>query len=153
MKHVLDCIPKGQMSIFDFLKPANKPKEKLKPKTSNPRETYEVIKKEDMKVIYERNFVEICDDSRILISATVKFLEGNMIYFSRWYTYHFSEAAADEEKAKKLYEEKVNDILKEMDDKRFEVNVPVELKDMYLCQSGTWSEYTYAERNGAVRKG
>lgn len=126
-------------------------KEQAYAKANSLKDKFIVTRTETMKVIDERNFVEICDDSRILISATVKFLEGNMIYFNGWYTYHFLKIAKSEEKARKLYEEKANDILKEMNDKRFEVEIPVELKDMYLCQNEIWSEYRYVAHNGAKR--
>lgn len=123
-------------------------------RASSLKATYKVIRKKDMEVIKERNFIEICDDSRILISATVKLLKGNMVYWSNFYTYHFLEKFKTEKDAEKKYNAELNENLKALDrPKRFEVNLPLELKDMYLCQSGIWSEYEYAKRNGAVKKG
>ena len=128
-------------------------KSKAYAKAHSIRNRLTAIRKEEMKVLKEDNFIENCKDERILISATVKLLEGNMIYFSTWYTYHFLEKLKDEKSAQKRYKEILGEIESEMNDKRFKANVPVELKDMYMCQSGIWSEYEYVGRNGAVKKG
>lgn len=126
-------------------------KSKAYEKAHSIRNRLTAIRKEEMKVLKEDNFIEICDDSRILISATAKLLEGNMIYFSTWYTYHFLEKLKDEKSAQKRYKEILGEIESEINDKRFKVNVPAELKDMYLCRDGRWSEYKYVAHNGAKR--
>lgn len=112
---------------------------------------YTVIRADEMKVIKERNFIEICSDGRICISATAKLLEGNMVYWSEWYTYPFLEVCRNETEANKHYSERLNNILNKLyQPPRFEVNIPVELKDMYLCANGKWSSYDYASFNGEV---
>lgn len=114
------------------------------------RNTYKVIRATNMEVIKERNFISPCEDKRILISATVKLLKGNMIYFNKWYTYHFLEVAENEKDAEKIYKQKLDEIKADTNMDGYEVNLPAELKDMYLCENGEWSEYRYTHHNGAV---
>lgn len=115
------------------------------------RNTYKVIRAKNMEVIKERNFISPCKDERILISATVKLLKGNMIYFNKWYTYHFLKVAENEKDAEKIYKQKLDEIKIDTNiTESYEVNLPAELKDMYLCKNGKWSEYRYAHHNGAV---
>lgn len=140
----------GQMSISDFLNSEINKIEEVKEKVYS-KDTFVTIRSENMEVIKERNFIEPCDDSRILIYATVKLLKGNMVYFSNWYTYHFLEKFKTEEEAEKEYKKKAEKIIEELYEyKRFEVNIPSELKDMYLCQNDRWSEYGYVVHNGPV---
>ena len=44
-------------------------------RASNLRGLFKVIRVEDMRVKEERNFIETCEGSKVLISATVKLLE------------------------------------------------------------------------------
>ena len=120
-------------------------------KANSLKDKLVVMRKEDMKVVKERNFIETCNDSRILISATVKLLENNMVYWNDFYTYHFLEKFETEKDAEKRYDIELNKILNNPNVlRRFEVNVPAELKDMYLCKHGTWSEHRYAYHNGVL---
>lgn len=112
---------------------------------------YWVTKSSDMQIIQERNFVEICTDSRICISATVKLLKGNMVYWKEWYTYPFLDICKSDKEAEKCYKEHLDNILSQLyQPPRFEVTIPVELEDMYLCVNGIWSCDKYTFHNGAV---
>ena len=145
---MFDYIADGQMTIFDLLKPEEPQTE---PESQYCEKEYRVIRTDEMKVIHERNFVEICTDSRICIMATVKLLEGNMVYYKEWYTYPFLDACESEKEANKRYTEHLNNILNALyQPPRFEVNIPVELEDMYLCVNGNWSCFEYTNYNGAV---
>lgn len=136
-----------QLELFDYLDST----EADKPEVSQEELIYRVIKSSNMQVIRERNFVEICTDSRICISATVKLLKGNMVYWSEWYTYPFLNICNSEKEAEKCYKEHLDNILRDLyQPPRFEVNIPVELEDMYLCVNGIWSCFTYTDHNGAI---
>lgn len=126
-------------------------KDKAYDKAESLRDKFTAIRTKDMQVIKERNFIEVCKDNRILISATVKLLKGNMVYWSDFYTYHFLEKCKSDAEAEKRYDIELQKILSNPNIlKRFEVNLPVELKDMYLSQNKVWSEYRYVHHNGAV---
>lgn len=130
----------GQLDLLSYLESI----ERDEPK-------YRVTNASDMQVIKERNFIEICNDSRICISATVKLLRGNMVYWKEWYTYPFLDICKSEKEAEKCYKEHLDNILSRLHQPpRFEVNSPVELEDMYLCVNGIWSCDTYTFHNGAA---
>jgi hypothetical protein len=140
----------GQIELLDYLK--NIGHEDSKNKIPQEKQEYQVIRIKDMKVIRERNFVEICTDSRICISATVKLLDNNMVYWSEWFKYPFLDIGKSEKEAEKQYKEHLKNISDRLHQPpRFEVKVPVELEDMYLCVNGIWSCDTYTFRNGAVK--
>ena len=141
----------GQMSIFDFLQ-SDIPQKEPQEEPQCDQSQYRAIKVDEMKVLQEQNFVEICDDSRICISATVKLLDNNMVYWSEWFTYPFLDICKSEKEAEKQYKEHLKNITDRLTQPpRFEVSIPVELEDMYLCVNGIWSCDTYTFRNGAVK--
>ena len=112
---------------------------------------YKVMRADEMKILKERNFVEICTDSRICISATVKILEGNIVYWKEWFTYPFLDVCKTEKEAEKSYKEHLEKITAQLyQPPRFEVNITSELEDVYLCKNGSWSNYEYAKNNGPV---
>jgi hypothetical protein len=140
----------GQLSLFDFIKIDELPVIKELPQE---KKKYKTIKPESMQVVEESNFVEICTDSRILISATVKRLDGNMVYVKAWYLYPFLTICKDEADAKKMHQESVKRIKSDTHlPKRFQVCVPVELQEMYYCKNGNISCEQYAMCNGAVEE-
>jgi len=147
---MFDYVALGQLSIFDFIKIEELPviKEHVQDKKK-----YKTIKVESMQVVEESNFVEICTDSRILISATVKRLSGNMVYAKGWFLYPFVTICKDEADAKKTYQESLDRIKSEAHlPKRFQVYIPVELQEMYYCKNGNISCEQYALCNGAVEE-
>ena len=148
--HSFDYIATGQMSMFDFIATEEiRPEPEPEPEKDN--KIYKSIKAVDMEVIKERNFVEICTDSRICITASVKLLKGNMVYCNEWYMYPFLTVCNDDKESTQQYNEHLKNILDRMTQPpRFEVNLPTELEDMYLCVNGNWSVGEYTFQNGAV---
>ena len=147
---MFDYVANGQMSMFDFIKTEEPQAE---PKPQKDKEIYKSIKVSEMEVMQERNFVEICTDSRICISATVKLLKGNIVYWNEWYTYPFLNVYMSQAEAEKQYNEHLNNIMSRLTQPpRFEVDTPVELQDMYLCVNGNWSCEDYSFYNGPVEK-
>lgn len=139
----------GQIDLLEYLD-SIEPKE-IKPKEPQNKPEYQVIKANDMIVIRERNFVEICTDSRILISATAKILSGNMVYWKEWFTYPFLDICKSDTEADERYNKHLENIERQLyQPPRFEVNVPVEIEDMYLCVNGIWSCERYTFHNGPL---
>jgi hypothetical protein len=120
-------------------------------KANSLRETFKVIRKHKMHVIRERSFIRPTFDNRVMLTATVKLLEGNMVYYERWMCYPFLEILKTENEAEKFYSNTLKKIMEEVDGiKAFETNIHVELQDMYLSQTKLWSNYRYTEFNGPV---
>lgn len=147
---MFDYVALGQLSIFDFINIKELP---LAKESVEDQNRYKTIKPESMQVVEESNFVEICTDSRILISATVKRLSGSMVYANGWYLYPFLTICKDEADAKKVYQESLARIKSDTHlPKRFQVYIPVELQEMYYCKNGNISCEQYALCNGAVEE-
>lgn len=120
-------------------------------KAKSLRNTFKVIRASELHTIKERNFVRPTFDNRVLLSATVKLLENNMVYYKTWMCYPFLEFSKTPSEAEKLYKDELNKILYEVDGKKaFEVSITDEIKDMYLSQTKLWSNYDYAEFNRPV---
>ena len=125
-----------------------------KEKAENLRDSFVVMRTAEMEVVKERNFIEVCKDNRICISATVKLLKGNMVYSEDWYCYPFLTQLKSEEEAEKEYQKVIKEIKETVDNiVRFEVNVSAELQDMYLVKDGKRSIYRYAVYNVPIKKG
>lgn len=122
-------------------------------KADSLKNTYKVIRASSLEVVEERNFIEICTDSRTCITATAKLLKGNTVYIKGWFCYPFLEFFKSEDEAEKRYREalkKINDRMKLNESKMFEVKPIVEIKDMYLARTGKWSSYDYVNFNNPV---
>jgi hypothetical protein len=120
-------------------------------KSQSLRDTYKVIRKEEMKVTKEQGFIREWNNGNW--EATVKILENNMLYYKEFCCYPFLEIFTTPEKVEKRFREKCNEIMKDINGNVIKSDVDIMLEDMYKTKNGNWSCYTYAEHNGAITNG
>lgn len=124
-------------------------KNKAYAKAESLKNTYKVIRHNEMKIIKEKNYINL--DSNSKYTETVKMLEGNMVYFKRWPCYPFMEIFKTREQAEKKFKEKIKEITDNINHiTRTEIRDTVEMQDMYLAQNGVWSDYQYVNFNRPV---
>ena len=118
-------------------------------KAESLKNTYRVVRANDMKIIKEKNFIN--PDSKSQYVETVKILEGNMVYFKKWPCYPFMEIFKTEELAEKKFKQVIQEITDNINNiQKVEISNAVGTEDMYLAQNGVWSDYQYVNYNHPI---